>query len=515
DGKDILIERTLKRSKSISQDYCSITIDGEQKEISVSELKNTVLELLSYPKEFSKKQNLLYKFTVYTPQEEMKQIIIQDVETRINTLRHVFGIDKYKRILENVSILTLKLREEKRKKEGAISTLEQDKSNLIFKESELKNKKEGLIILENELNLKKETRKKIQEESIDINKKIAEKNKFQQETEKTRIMIANKEDVFIDNLKLLGQIKTQIDELNKLQFDDSRIGIIEKEILLYKSQKEKLNGQFIEVSSQTTFLINKNEDLKKLKQKFSGLESCPTCLQKVDSVYRANILNKTHSETFENNQKIEIFQKEKIKLFEEIKKIDSEIFFSEKNLESLKISKMRLQGIAEKQKQVEQIEKTMLFLRNDIDMLNKHMDVLKKSVFELQKFERIFQEKQKEFEESTRQERIADIKVAELKKEIEVFSKQIEELRMRIDSTEQIKKQLDYLNELENWLSKKFAPMISFIEKNVMINLKSRFSQLFSEWFSILVSDNFNVRLDDDFTPVIEQQDYQLDYSFL
>jgi len=112
EGKNIFIERTLKRGKSISQDYAAITVDGTKEEIAVTELKSRVLELLNYPKEFSKKQNILYKFTVYTPQEEMKQIILQDSETRINTLRHIFGIDRYKRIIENNSILVSKIREE-------------------------------------------------------------------------------------------------------------------------------------------------------------------------------------------------------------------------------------------------------------------------------------------------------------------------------------------------------------------------------------------------------------------
>ena len=31
----------------------------------------------------------------------MKQIILENPEIRLNTLRHVFGIDKYKRVLEN------------------------------------------------------------------------------------------------------------------------------------------------------------------------------------------------------------------------------------------------------------------------------------------------------------------------------------------------------------------------------------------------------------------------------
>ena len=128
DGDNILVERILKRGKSISQDYCAISINGgDKKEISVTELKSKILDLLNYPKEFSKKQNLLYKFTVYTPQEEMKEIILEDPETRINTLRHIFGIDKYKRILENTSLLLSRIREERRTKEGATETLNQEK----------------------------------------------------------------------------------------------------------------------------------------------------------------------------------------------------------------------------------------------------------------------------------------------------------------------------------------------------------------------------------------------------
>src|SRR3990167_2358145 len=163
-GKEIIVERSLKRAKAVSQDSCSISIDGEKKELAVTELKNLVLELLNYPREFSKKQNLLYKFTVYTPQEEMKQIILQDPETRINTLRHIFGIDKYKKILENSSILASKLREQRKTKEGMISNIENDKMILLSKETEIEDKHYNLASVEKELFVKTEERKKMQEE---------------------------------------------------------------------------------------------------------------------------------------------------------------------------------------------------------------------------------------------------------------------------------------------------------------------------------------------------------------
>ncbi len=114
-----------------------------------------------------------------------------------------------------------------------------------------------------------------------------------------------------------------------------------------------------------------------------------------------------------------------------------------------------------------------------------------------------------------REERIVEINIAELKKEIEVFSRQIEELKVKIENTKKLKEKLIYIVGLETWLSKKFVPMISFIEKNVMIKLKVEFSQLFAKWFCMLVSDSFNVSLKDDFTPVIEQQDYEIDYAYL
>ena len=158
-NQEVFVERTLKRGKTVSQDYAAITIDGEKIELSVTELKNKVLELLNYPREFSKKQNLLYKFTVYTPQEEMKQIILEDQETRVNTLRHVFGVDKYKKILENVALVRLKLREEKRLMQGIISNLDEEETQLERKKQDADQMKNTLVEFAGELFLSSEKTK--------------------------------------------------------------------------------------------------------------------------------------------------------------------------------------------------------------------------------------------------------------------------------------------------------------------------------------------------------------------
>ncbi len=513
--KNVLIERNLKRGKTVSQDYSAITVDGEKEELSVTELKNRVLSLLNYPREFSKKQNLLYKFTVYTPQEEMKQIILQDSDTRLNTLRHVFGIDKYKRILENASVITQKLREEKRIKEALVSTLEEDRLIIVSKEEELESMKSNVVLVEEELNQKSEKRNQVEIEKQEITKKIEEKIRFVQERDKTRLVMLSKEDLVKSNEKVIFQLKEQLKEFENIVFEEKKLRVFEQEILNKKNEKEALNKINSELLGKISSLISKNEENEKLQKNMFSLEICPTCLQDVDSVYRSNVLNKLHNEISQNKSKLQEIEIERSQLMNKISKLDFEISSKEKEITDLKLLKIRLESIDEKRKRKQELENSIIKIQEDISFLREHSENLNKFVIELSKFDRIFELKVEELSQAMKEEKAIEIKSAELKKEIEVFSKQIEELKQRVAQGEEIKSQLNYISELENWLSKKFVPLVSFVEKNVMAKLKQEFSNVFQEWFLMLVSENFNVSLREDFTPIIEQHDYELDYSYL
>jgi len=515
DDKNIILERTLKKAKTISQDYCSISIDGVKEEVSVTELKSKVLKLLNYPREFSKKQNLLYKFTVYTPQEEMKQIILEDSETRINTLRHVFGIDKYKKILENATILASKIREEKRIKEAITTHLEQDKLNIISKEKELVDKSLNIFSFEKDFLSKMEKRKIIQEEKEQISKKIEEKYKLQQEIEKTKLFISTKKDTIYSNTIYITQLKSQIQELQELDFDEKEVLELEKEKNFIREKNQELNEKNINITSMIHSLNSKNEDNEKVKEKLKHIEVCPTCLQGVDPVYKSNVINKADSDTSLNINLIRELSNKKNLIQEQITKLDYEFSIKEKRIQELKIFKIRLQEVEEKQRSMITLEKTNSLFSKDLEILDSQLNLIRKTVFDLSKFDNMNEEKQKQLKDALNEEKDAEIKVAELRREIEVFSKQIDEMRKRINEIEEIKNQAHYLSDLEEWLSKKFIPIIGIVEKNVFTKLKIEFSRLFSKWFSMLVSDFFNVRLSEDFTPIIEQQDYEIDYAYL
>ncbi len=515
EGKKVLVERTLKRGKTISQDFCAITIDGEKKELAVTELKNKVLGLLNYPIEFSKKQNILYKFTVYTPQEEMKQIILQDSATRTNTLRHVFGIDKYKKVLENSAVVILKLREEKRIKDALTSTLDQDKSEIISKEDDLQIKKYDSILLEEDVSIKKKIREKIQQDMPEVTKKIDEKRNLEQEVAKTKIMISNKQEAILNNQNLSQQIKNQIQELSQIVFDESKISQFEIEVQALKKEKDKFSEKNILLNAQITSSKIKIEDAKKLEQKISSLEICPTCLQDVDAIYRANVLNKTHNEISQNKNLVQELEIEKKVLMEKLISLDLKISQKHKEITELQMLKIKYEGMREKRNRIIEIENSNLYFEKDLLILKQQIESLRSSVFNYSKYDAIFEQKQKELEEARRQEKMSEIRVAELRREIEVFSRQIDEMKARVNKTEELRLQLNHISALEDWLSKKFISIISTIERNIMVKLKAEFSTLFNEWFCMLVSDNFNVRLDEEFTPIIEQQDYEIDYAYL
>ncbi len=400
-------------------------------------------------------------------------------------------------------------------KEGMTANLEQTRFNLVAKENELEEKQLNLSSVEKELFIKTEQRKRIQEEKDEISKKIEEKNQLQSEIEKTKIMVMNKNETLSSNNRTIELIKTQIEELQKIKFDESKITQLEQDISLNKKEKEKLTQLNLEINSKINSLMLKTAENQKLEEKISNLEICPTCLQNVDAVYRANVLNKIHNDNAEAKNNVQNLEDEKRNINGKLVNIDEKISVQEKELTDLKILRIKLQDVQEKQTQIQNIEKSNLSLEKDIELLKQHMNSLTNSVLNLEKFVNLLEIKQNELDNEMREERIADIKVAELKKEIELFSGQTEELKKEIERKEKIRQQLNYVTELENWLSKQFTSLISFIEKNVMLKLKTEFSKLFAEWFYMLVSDNFNVRLSDDFTPIVEQQDYEIDYAYL
>jgi len=139
EGKEVRITRRLRKVQdSVAQDAGFLIIDGKKVDCTSTELKARILSMLGYPKELlSRSNSLVYRYTVYTPQEDMKRILFDSDDDRIDTLRKVFGIDRYKRIAENALIYVRKLKESKKELQGIMSGLDEKEKELAARKDEL------------------------------------------------------------------------------------------------------------------------------------------------------------------------------------------------------------------------------------------------------------------------------------------------------------------------------------------------------------------------------------------
>ena len=92
-------------STSISQDAKNtyIKIGDEKEPLSPSELKQRVLQILKFNEPGGATAvSKIFRYAVFTPQEEMKQVL-SDTEKRLETIRRAFGVEDYKTAAENAS----------------------------------------------------------------------------------------------------------------------------------------------------------------------------------------------------------------------------------------------------------------------------------------------------------------------------------------------------------------------------------------------------------------------------
>lgn len=292
DKKRITIKRVLKRGKSgVQQDSGYIVIDGEKKYGTAVELKAWILDILQYPKELlSKSKSLIYRYTVYTPQDEMKRILLEDAEQRLDTLRRVFQIDKYKRIRENTIILNRRIKQKVREMNAQIFDLDEKIKREKERGDELKElklkikeirplwesgkkkvveRKKWVEKIEEDVKKFNELNSSFEVENAKLIEKIAQDSRNKEEltvVEKEVNLLVEK----ISGLKvgevnesfLAKDIEKRISEVNKIKEEKAVLG---EKLNVVAKRIDELNLEIKNRAELSKELIVKEELLKKLK----------------------------------------------------------------------------------------------------------------------------------------------------------------------------------------------------------------------------------------------------------
>ena len=108
------------------------------------------------------------------------------------------------------------------------------------------------------------------------------------------------------------------------------------------------------------------------------------------------------------------------------------------------------------------------------------------------------------------EEKKLDIEKTGIEKEKEASNRILKNLEEEVWKKSKAKEKLSYFVEMQNWLENYFINLMSTMERHIMLQVYREFNELFKTWFNILIEDEtISVRLDDEFTPVIEQNGYE------
>jgi DNA repair protein SbcC/Rad50 len=89
----------------------SFTSDGATTSYSVTEIRQRAISLLGFPDNPNPRAHSdLWRWAVYVPQERMREILGQEPEERLETVRKALGLEQYRTAAENAQLLAAELR---------------------------------------------------------------------------------------------------------------------------------------------------------------------------------------------------------------------------------------------------------------------------------------------------------------------------------------------------------------------------------------------------------------------
>lgn len=629
----VTIQRNLKKSKvGVKQVAGHIIADGIKKELTAVEMKAEIINLLNYPQEaIGKEKNYLFRYTVYTPQEEMKFILQEHKQTRLNVLRKIFNMDKYTLIRDNLHLYLKGLRTRITILETTIKPLPEQEQLLDLQDNELKRitelikqldevvrKKKKELLEQRQHNDELDRQIKQQQEVLNIiatkQAVLEEKETYLKQLEEQAVILTEKKkempkeltkDMVVNGMKQLEEHKRQLLQretilqsqekniLEKLKHQEEEISKMTQEIAnldIKKKQIEHLNQAIAEQEpllekkqilaeqiEKATILISRSQMLlqqaKERSSNISGITNCPNCLQEVSESYKEKIIEEENikikkiveiltssekkrtelqQELAENDKKTKIIAQQNILLvkyqsdveqtevqkvrFEELKRIIKEnrtqlnLIVSDlkesdfgQQIASFGVRIEEQQTILSALVEQEQIQKQILMLDLQLQETKMLVTKLKEQLITLQEtanrfidIKEIAEEAKKKLNVLLEEEKALLVKQAEQLTKQEHLKEQTSDLSEIISNLKKEKSHLLRCQEINHWLEKFLIQLTYTIEKQVMLHVHRQFDQLFQEWFATLIEDqSMYARIDDAFTPVIEQNGYEVAFNHL
>ena len=415
-----------------------------------------------------------------------------------------------------LDILSIPLKKILRELKSEAKFLESKISDLPIKEEqkedklkEIKKAEEGLLIILPKIDMMKEQSDKKRRMLNQIEEKMQQLNKLKQELRVKSNELQTGKNQSKQNGNQIQILDTQVKNL-KTEVGDKKAEDVSKELQEKQSSLILEEKKSREVVDSISMLKAKHHQSGEVKEKILNLDHCPMCEQQVSHEHKRGIthredekIEKLKEQMQDYASRVSIIDKEMIKLkqiIEVLRKQESE--FSVLNL--------KRRYIIEKEKSIKDLQEVNLRLEKEQGEIKIIIGDVEQQISKFEDIEDHYQQLKLELDSVLRDERNFAVE----KTRIETGKKNMEEMLLLIDSeilsrlTD--KEKLKKMKGMQMWMEDGFIPLMTTMEKHVMASIYSEFNELFQQWFSLLIEDaSLNVRLDDRFTPVIDQNGYE------
>ena len=520
DNDQFTIKRFLSRSPKsgkITQLKDSYIIEnGVKKTTSVLELRKKVLSLLHYSViRYEKAKKIpLFRYTVYTPQEQVKEILEAKPEERFEILKDVFGIEKYEIALKNIDVFKDNLTKNIREFEGRIRQIGDQETLISEKERKIGTVQENLSGQEikikekdNEIENEEQEVDKIQLEWNEYRAKLNEVNRKENKIKDTKKSKDKNRKELEELIKEISEKEKQLKELSsssKLTSDHT-----EKEI---KQKISEIRNLATKNKEERAITQNKIDDIDKLLKK----GKCSLCGQKIHEKER--------------------FEKEKEKSIEAIENLTNTINNTASEIEKLEADAQNLNEynknnikreslktiLDEKKKRKLSIDKLINELEKN---KNEISSVLKDYGIEnLEEFKNIERNLANQYEgKKSKLRNLKNEKETLIrsnssdKKELEFLKEEVKRLKNSIKTRKILQKKLNFMTDLKEWITNNFKTLLRNIERKILASSAVEFNAYFKEWFKTLVEgENIEVEIRlEDFQPIINVNGHETPFSDL
>ncbi len=507
-GKEYAFERTLERKKeSVQQGTAAISSDGKRTEFAAREMRSAVLKILGFNEPPSPKAtSWIYRYAVFTPQEEMKLVLTLNNEERMQTLRKAFGIEDYRTARDNAALVARELKAAEARIEGETEDrpdLQIEKAAAEEKFGEAKAKLAGLkdkaASVEAKLGQVKSALDSLRGQATAIEgvtKEIPllEKQLREKRAEQTRVSGESE--------KLRKQIAG--DEVELAEVRTKALPLAKSEVQI-KSELESVRKNSVGLAGECGALSTKLLEYEELERK--GV--CPTCEQPVKNAgfeakkasLRSKLSEKTKArEALEARQAsleeaLEEFR-EAQRAAKQVKELDSRLNDCRERASD---AQQRALGL---EKEIPNIEALLAAKRGELAQSQGLRESLARA-------EQTQSAAESELRSVSRDRGAAEGEAAALER-------RAAELAAQINAKLAKRRSLEDLRQKRAWLADCFVVALESIEQSVLASIQSDFDAAFQQFFSLLIEEgSISVRASESFAPLVTQDGYEQDAQAL